>query len=138
MMSPGRPSRAATQETLLYKVICVNAFDGGLALRRHGLPNPLKFHVVRRPRAGCLPSATPAIFGAFRDRLPAASTSAGFADDRTEFTRADPAPPHRRGDEAELHQLLDERHRLPRAPRRAGRAQAGAPPDPLRDERAGP
>ena len=58
--------------------------------------------------------------------------------ERTRHARAHPPTPHRGGDAAVVHQLLDERHRLPRAAGRSGWTQAGAPADPLRHERAGP
>src|SRR6185436_9315822 len=64
------------------------------------------------------------------------SPLAGPAHDRTQLARAHSPPPDRRGDAAIVHQLLDERHRLARLARCSRRSQAGAPPDPLRHERA--
>ena len=69
---------------------------------------------------------------------PQDSPLASDRHDRTQLARTHPAPAHRRRDAAVVHQLLDERHRLPGTARRARRTQAGPPAHSLRDERAGP
>ncbi len=64
---------------------------------------------------------------------PVATT--GF-NDGSEQQRAHPSAPHSRRNQRIVHQLLDERHSLSCAARRARWTQAGAPARTLRDERA--
>ena len=81
-----------------------------------------------------LSSLARAFFSAFRH--PGSPLPASASNDGSEQQRAHPPAPHSRRNQRIVHQLLDERHRLSRAARRARWTQAGAPARAVRDERA--
>src|SRR5919107_4936084 len=84
---------------------------------------------------GCKRPAGSTIFLASTPPLAVLAPAQDFHDS-TQLARTDSASVDRGGDAAVVHQLLDERDRLPGAARRSRWFEAGPPPHSLRDERA--